>query len=135
MTTVRPSHRPSPDGWMLADILRIPGTRYALLISADGLLQTHAGDITPDEAEPEAAAATGLQSLSRNITKDSSWNHTLIGYADQHKIIMGAGQGSILYVTADKTAELDVVAHRMSEVVKRMGTQLASAPRHASDPV
>lgn len=63
------SHPAANDlGWMLDDVLMVPHARHAILLSADGLLRAHSAGITRDEADRQAAALAGVQSISRSTS-------------------------------------------------------------------
>ena len=54
---------------MLDDALKMPETRHAILLSADGLLIAHSQRISRDDADRHAAGMSGLQSLARNTAE------------------------------------------------------------------
>ncbi|MFC8044720.1 roadblock/LC7 domain-containing protein [Nocardia sp. NPDC057353] len=124
-------------GWLLED-LEVPGVRFAVLLSDDGLRIAHSAGISKDDAERFAAAASGLRSLGKALGEfcGSSGNavrQNMTEYDEGMIMITAAGEGALLGVAT--TADLDVglVAHRMNELAARVGHELASAPRRRDD--
>ncbi|MFC0038057.1 roadblock/LC7 domain-containing protein [Actinomadura rayongensis] len=122
-------------GWMLDDALRMPETRYAILLSADGLLVAHSARIDRDEAERQAAGMAGLQSLARATaefcgTPDTVWRQTVSEFDDGYVFLVAAGPGAYLAVSASLHVDMEAVSFRLQELVQRLGGELTSPPRH-----
>ncbi|POM25246.1 Roadblock/LC7 domain protein [Actinomadura rubteroloni] len=122
-------------GWMLDDALRMPETRYAILLSADGLLVAHSARIDRDEAERQAAGMAGLQSLARATaefcgTPDTVWQQTVSEFDDGYVFLVAAGPGAYLAVSASLHVDMEAVSFRLQELVQRLGGELTSPPRH-----
>ncbi|MFG2606576.1 roadblock/LC7 domain-containing protein [Streptomyces sp. NPDC048514] len=121
-------------GWMLDDALQVPGARHAILLSADGLLRAHSAGIPRDEADRQAAALAGLQSISRASAgfggrQDGVWRQTLIEFADSYVFLVAAGPGAYLAVSAGESVDMESVSYRMQKLVDRLGRELTSPPR------
>ncbi|WP_433498539.1 roadblock/LC7 domain-containing protein [Sphaerimonospora sp. CA-214678] len=120
--------------WTLGDVLAVPETLHAILFTADGLLQAKSADVGTDDAEKHAAALAGLQSLSRStaefcLSETPGWRQTLVEFTDGYVFVVAAGPGAYLALSATHDADLEVVAHRMHELVGRLGRELSSPPR------
>jgi predicted regulator of Ras-like GTPase activity (Roadblock/LC7/MglB family) len=121
-------------GWMLDEVLKMPEARHAILLSADGMLRAHSAGISRDEAERQAAALSGLQSISRSTTEfctgeDSPWRQTLIEFAHGYVFLVAAGPGAYLAVSATENVDMEAVTYRMQKLVDRLGRELTSPPR------
>ncbi|GGU99347.1 roadblock/LC7 domain-containing protein [Actinomadura sp. LOL_016] len=121
-------------GWMLDDALRMPGTRYAILLSADGLLMAHSERIGRDDAERQAAGMAGLQSLARSTAEfcgdaGTTWQQTISEFDDGYVFLVAAGPGAYLAVSAALDVDMETVSFRLQELVQRLGKELTSPPR------
>ncbi len=121
-------------GWMLDDALSVPEARHAILLSADGMLRAHSQGISRDEAERQAAALSGLQSISRSTAEftdrpNTAWRQTLIEFADGFVFLVAAGPGAYLAVSASADVDMEAVTFRMHKLVDRLGKELTSPPR------
>lgn len=124
-------------GWMLDDVLQVPEAKHAILLSADGMLRAHSAGISRDEAERQAAALSGLQSISRSTAtfcagKDSPWRQTLIEFSDGYVFLVAAGAGAYLAVSATGDVDMEAVSYRMQKLVDRLGKELTSPPRQGT---
>ncbi|NJQ01574.1 roadblock/LC7 domain-containing protein [Streptomyces zingiberis] len=132
-------------GWMLDDLLNVPEARHAILLSADGMLRAHSEGISRDEADRQAAALSGLQSISRSTAEfcareESPWQQTLVEFSDGYVFLVAAGTGAYLAVSASPEVDMEAVTYRMHKLVDRLGKELTSPPRqdavhHAGRPV
>ncbi|MFC4372871.1 roadblock/LC7 domain-containing protein [Nocardia halotolerans] len=119
--------------WLLED-LALEGVRFAVLLSEDGLRVAHSGDISKDDAERFAAAASGLRSLGKALGEFCGGHATpvrqnMTEYEQGMIMITAAGAGSLLGVATTSTVDLALVAHRMNELAARVGRELGAAPR------
>lgn len=124
-------------GWMLDEVLKVPHARHAILLSADGMLRAHSAGISRDEAERQAAALSGLQSISRSTSEfcgrqETPWRQTLVEFADGYVFLVGAGRGAYLAVSATEEVDLESVTYRMQKLVDRLGKELTSPPRQGA---
>ncbi|WP_243718577.1 roadblock/LC7 domain-containing protein [Actinomadura sp. KC06] len=121
-------------GWMLDDALRMPETRYAILLSADGLLMAHSERIGRDDAERQAAGMSGLQSLARSTAEfcgdpGTTWRQTVNEFDDGYVFLVAAGPGAYLAVSATQHVDMEAVSFRLQELVQRLGKEMTSPPR------
>jgi predicted regulator of Ras-like GTPase activity (Roadblock/LC7/MglB family) len=121
-------------GWMLDDALRMPETRHAILLSADGLLMAYSERIERDDAERHAAGMSGLQSLARSAAEfcgdaGTMWRQTVTEFDDGYVFLVAAGPGAYLAVSATANVDMEAVSFRLQELVQRLGRELTSPPR------
>lgn len=129
--------RSSKLGWMLDDALRVPETRHAVLLSADGLLMAHSEKIGRDDAERQAAGMSALQSLARGAAEfcgdpDTSWRQTVTEFNDGYVFLVAAGPGAYLAVSTTEHVDLETVSFRLQELVQRLGKELTAPPRRGT---
>jgi predicted regulator of Ras-like GTPase activity (Roadblock/LC7/MglB family) len=127
-------HMANQLGWMLDEVLKVPEARHAILLSADGMLRAHSQGITRDEAERQAAALSGLQSISRStaefcVHEPTAWQQTLVEFVDGYVFLVAAGAGAYLAVSATQNVDMEAVTYRMHKLVDRLGKELTSPPR------
>ncbi len=132
------SHPTNDLGWMLDDVLLVPEARHAILLSADGLLRAHSAGITKDEADRQAAALSGVQSISRSTsgfldTEPTPWRQTLIEFAGGYVFLVAAGPGAYLAVSAGEAVDMEAVSYRMQKLVDRLGRELTAPPRQDAE--
>jgi predicted regulator of Ras-like GTPase activity (Roadblock/LC7/MglB family) len=121
-------------GWMLDDALKMPETRHAVLLSADGLLMAHSERISVDDAERHAAGMAGLQSLARAGAEfcnnaETIWRQTVTEFDDGYVFLVAAGPGAYLAVSATENVDMEAVSFRLQELVQRLGKELSTPPR------
>jgi len=122
-------------GWMLDDALKMPETRHAILLSADGLLMAHSERISVDDAERHAAGMSGLQSLARSTAEfcgddpNVMWRQTVTEFDDGYVFLVAAGPGAYLAVSATENVDMEAVSFRLQELVQRLGKELTPPPR------
>ena len=120
--------------WMLKDLVDgVPGTRHAVVLSADGLRMGKYGT-DEDTADRLAAASAGLQSLSTAIAAElPGWDHRIrlvvIEAGGGFFYLMAAGAGAYLAVLADEEVDAGLMGQQMRSVVARIGEHLTSPPR------
>ncbi|MGH3239668.1 MAG: roadblock/LC7 domain-containing protein [Spirillospora sp.] len=125
-------------GWMLDDALRMPETRHAILLSADGLLMAHSERIGRDDAERQAAGMSGLQSLARATAEfcgdpGTTWRQTVNEFDDGYVFLVAAGPGAYLAVSATQHVDMETVSFRLQELVQRLGKEMTSPPRPGTE--
>ncbi|MFF8883544.1 roadblock/LC7 domain-containing protein [Streptomyces flaveolus] len=119
---------------MLDDVIAVPEARHAILLSADGLLRGHSQGIGVDEAERQAAALSGLQSISRSTEEftasgGSPWRQTLVEFDDGFVFLIAASTGAYLAVSTSPSVDMEAITFRMHKLVDRLGSELTSPPR------
>ncbi|MEV6069110.1 roadblock/LC7 domain-containing protein [Nocardia sp. NPDC052001] len=123
---------------MLAD-LDIPGVRFAVLLSEDGLRIAHSGNITKDNAERFAAAASGLRSLGKALGEfcggpGDRVRQNVTEYDGGMIFITAAGEGAVIGVSTTPEVDVALVAHRLNELAARVGHELGAIPRGGARP-
>lgn len=125
--------------WMLQDVLKVPGARHALLLSADGLKRGATDGLGTDLADTAAAAMSGLQSVSRSTAKfvegrgQSRWLQTVVEFEDGWLFLNQASAGTYLAVSASPEVDMGDITVRMQQLVQRIGSEMTSPPREAGD--
>ncbi|GAA1900864.1 roadblock/LC7 domain-containing protein [Streptomyces sodiiphilus] len=126
--------------WMLDDVLQVPESRHAILLSADGLVRAHSPGLSRDEADRQAAGLAGLQSTSRSTAEfvgdtRAPWRQTLIEFDEGFVFLIAAGEGAYLAVSASEKVDVEAVTFRMHKLVGRLGQELTSPARHTGSSV
>lgn len=124
-------------GWMLDDILlEVPKTRNAVLITADGLVKAWSRGLAPENAEKIASLISPMQSLvsNRELAEFaggacSAWQCNFTQLNDGYVLIAAAGEGSFVAISTALDADLFEVTRRVTDLVQRLGGNLASPPR------
>jgi predicted regulator of Ras-like GTPase activity (Roadblock/LC7/MglB family) len=122
-------------GWMLDDVMKMPETLYAILLSADGLLMAHSQRISRADADRNAAAMSGLQALARSAAEfcgetPDGWRQTVNEFSGGFVFLVAAGPGAYLAVSATDKVDMEGVSSRLHELVQRLGQELTSPPRY-----
>lgn len=132
-----PSGHDSGLGWLLRGLVeRVPRTRSAVLLSADGLTSAAHG-LDADNADHLSAIASGLFSIARSAATrfgNSDGVRQVVAELDDTLLfVSSAGYGSVLTVLADREADPGVIGYEMSQLVKSVRPFLATPARHAGD--
>src|SRR3954468_13056446 len=119
------NHLANELGWMLDEVLKVPEARHGILLSADGMLRAHSQGIGRDEADRQAAALSGLQSISRSTAEfctgaDTPWRQTLVEFGDGYVFLVAAGPGAYLAVSATAEVDMEAVTYQMQKLVDRL---------------
>lgn len=125
-------------GWLLQALVeRVPRTRSAVLLSADGLTSAAYG-IGADEADQLSAIASGLFSIARSAAArfggSPGVRQVVAELDDTLLFVSSAGYGSVLTVLADRDADAGVLGYEMAQLVKSVRPFLATPARHAGEP-
>ena len=127
---------PAPESdlsWLLRSLLdRVPHTRSAVLLSADGLTTALQG-LSPDDADHLSAIASGLFSMARSAAAkfgDSDGVRQVVAELDDTLLfVSSAGFGSALTVLADREADAGVLGYEMFQLVKSASPLLGVTAR------
>jgi predicted regulator of Ras-like GTPase activity (Roadblock/LC7/MglB family) len=127
-----PGHEPDL-GWLLRGLVeRVPRTRSAVLLSADGLA-TAAYGLEQDPADHLSAIASGLFSLARTAAirfgGSDGVRQVVAELDDTLMFVSSAGYGSVLAVLADRETDAGVLGYEMSQLVKSVRPFLATPTR------
>jgi predicted regulator of Ras-like GTPase activity (Roadblock/LC7/MglB family) len=127
------SSRPQNLSWLLSGLMqRVPHTRSALLLSADGLVKAAHG-LERDQADHLAALASGIYSLARSAGKrfdsDGNVRQVVTELSTTVLYVVSAGYGAQLAVLAGREADASVLGYEMAMMVKSVQPHLAIPPR------
>jgi predicted regulator of Ras-like GTPase activity (Roadblock/LC7/MglB family) len=127
---------PTSLDWLLDDFVgRVPAARQAVVLSVDGLLMGASRGLEQAEAEHMAAVAAGFASLSRSAGrhfKAGPVRQTIVEMEDAFLLVTSAGQGSCLAVLSAADSDIGMVAYEMAMLVERIGHNMATQPRAAT---
>ncbi|MFJ8045356.1 roadblock/LC7 domain-containing protein [Kitasatospora sp. NPDC096147] len=124
--------------WLLENLLgSTPGTRHALVLSADGLKLCHSSGLTVDQADQLAAIASGIQSLAHGASIEfgdgtGGVRQSMTEFHGGILCIVAAGEGAHLAVVTEESADVGVVGHNMQGLVEQIGAYLTAPARAAS---
>ncbi|MFV2178832.1 roadblock/LC7 domain-containing protein [Actinomadura sp. LOL_016] len=120
-------------GWLLDDLVRrLPHTRSAVVLSADGLLMASSEGVTQDDGEHLSAVAAGIQSLAKGAGVrfgGGPVRQTIIEMQSAFLLVTVAGKGACLAVLAEDEADVGLIAYEMAMLVTSMGHHLTSPSR------
>lgn len=122
--------------WLLSGLVqRVPYTRSAVLLSADGLVRSMHG-MDPDSADHMAALASGLYSLGRSAGVrfgDGGEVRQVVVELDSTLLFVStAGSGTCLAVLAGREADAAVLGYEMAMMVKSVRPYLATPLRQVA---
>jgi hypothetical protein len=110
-------------GWLLDTFARtVPGVRYALVVSADGLLMAMSGGLDRTTGDQLAAIVSGISSLTRGAARHlgtGDVRQAVVEMDGAHLFAMAVGEGSVLAVLADPECDVGVVGFEMATLVQR----------------
>ncbi|MET7640609.1 roadblock/LC7 domain-containing protein [Streptomyces sp. NPDC005438] len=129
--------QPTDLSWLLTGLVqRVPHSRSALLLSADGLVKAVHG-MEPDEADHLAALSSGLYSLARSAgARFDEGDEVRQIVVELHSVLLfvsAAGQGAQLAVLAEREADAAVLGYEMAMLVKSVRPHLVTPARQASE--
>lgn len=136
MATDMPSGQVSDLDWLLSGLVqRVPYTRSAVLLSADGLVKSLHG-MDADSADHMAALAAGLYSLGRSAGArfgDNGEVRQVVVELDSTLLFVAtAGSGTCLAVLAGRNADAAVLGYEMAMLVKSVRPYLMTPVRQAA---
>jgi len=114
--------------WLLDELVRsTPGTRFALVVSADGLLMTMSQGLERTRGDQLAAIVSGMASLTRGAARELGGRQVAqcvlemdVGFF----VLMHVSGGSVLAVAAEPTCDVGVVGYEMAMLASRVQTTL-----------
>jgi predicted regulator of Ras-like GTPase activity (Roadblock/LC7/MglB family) len=114
--------------WLLDEFVRTtPGTTFALVVSADGLLMTMSQGVGRTTGDQLAAIVSGLASLTRGAARELGGHQVaqcVIETDTGFLVLMNVSGGSVLAVAADMTSDVGVVGYEMAMLASRAQTTL-----------
>lgn len=128
------AHNPASDlAWLLDDLVkRVAEVERGIVLSNDGLLIAASQEMSREEADHLAAAASGFQSLARGTGRHiggGAVRQTVVEFEKSYFFITAAGSGACLAVLADADADVGVVAYEMARLVTGVGRFLSTGVR------
>lgn len=119
--------------WLLSGLVqRVPYTRGAVLLTADGLVTCVYG-LDADDADHMAALACGLYSLGRGaglrFADGAEVRQVVVELDTALVFVSAAGSGTCLAVLADGAADAGVLGYEMAMLVKSVRPYLSAPPR------
>ncbi len=121
-------------GFLLDDLCdRAPGVRFALAVSADGLVVAASRHIDRDVADTVGAGGSGLMAVTWSIV-------SLLGASAIEQICVDTPAGSAYVMTLEHghvlawtspDADAAQVVYEMASTLSKVGDVLSSEPRHA----
>jgi predicted regulator of Ras-like GTPase activity (Roadblock/LC7/MglB family) len=122
--------------WLLNDLVdRVPSVQRAVVLSVDGLQMGASHGLTQEDAEHLSAVAAGFQGLARGAARHFGGGpvrQTIIEMESAFLFVSAAGRGACLAVLTDADADIGLVAYEMAMLVTRVGQNMASMPRNAT---
>jgi predicted regulator of Ras-like GTPase activity (Roadblock/LC7/MglB family) len=119
--------------WLAADFAEsTAGVRYAVVLSADGLVLAEGGELPTDDADRLAAVASGVYSLAFGISQViglGAYEQSILRFAEGHVLITALARGAALAVVTQPDARLGIIAHQMALFAERVGENFDPAPR------
>lgn len=135
MVSAVPPSQDTDLGWLLSGLVeRVPHTRSAVLLSADGLKKAVTG-LDVESADQLAAIASGLFSLARGTGVKFGGSdvvrQVVVELDDTLLFVAAAGSGSVLAVIAGREADAGVLGYEMSQLINSVRPFLATSTRSA----
>lgn len=133
MTSEMPSGQVSDLDWLLSGLVqRVPYTRSAVLLSADGLVKSVHG-MDPDSADHMAALAAYLYSLGRSagarFGDNGDVRQVVVELDSTLLFVSTAGSGTCLAVLSGREADAAVLGYEMAMLVKSVRPYLTTPLR------
>lgn len=120
--------------WMLDDVVkRLAGVRHAAVLSTDGLVLGASSGLSPEQSEYLCAMSSALYSLAKSASSRydaGAVRQTVVELDDALLFLTAAGANACLTLLAGHTANLGIVAYEVNQTVQRVGSYLATNPRH-----
>ncbi|MFE1783244.1 roadblock/LC7 domain-containing protein [Streptomyces sp. NPDC059506] len=135
--------RTPPDmTWALNRLAENPGALFALLFSGDGLVMAKSDKLSKDDADSAAAALSGIQSLSRGLSRFCGaealkWGITVIELGTHSVLVTAAGQNSCLAVSVAAnlaSPQMTIVSEATAKTAAAMSEALSAAARTDGSP-
>jgi predicted regulator of Ras-like GTPase activity (Roadblock/LC7/MglB family) len=119
--------------WLLDDLVdRVAHAEKGIVLSNDGLLIAKSKDLSREDAEHLAAAASGFQSLARGTGRyigGGTVRQTIVELEKAFFFVTAAGKGACLAVQASADADVGLIAYEMARLVTSVGRYLSTPLR------
>lgn len=132
--TARAPHATQQVDWLLDNFVkRVRGVVHAATVSADGLCIARSARLSPDLADPLAAMASGMASLTAGAARHFGAEpvvQTVIEMTGLYLCLMSISDGShlVVLVSAEDGVDLGQVAFEMVNFVNRVGESAFTPP-------
>lgn len=114
--------------WLLDNFVRsVPGSRHALVVSADGLLMAMSTELDRTSGDQLAAVVAGLTSLTRGAARHlraGEVRQSVVEMDDRFLVLMSISDGSMLAVVADGGCDIGLIGYEMALLVTRAESSL-----------
>jgi predicted regulator of Ras-like GTPase activity (Roadblock/LC7/MglB family) len=119
--------------WLLDELVeRAVGAKYAIVLSADGLLLGRSEGLGKDDAEHLSAVASAFQSLARGTGRQFGGGRvlqTVVEMEEAYLFVTGAGNGACLALISEESSDVGLIAYEMNMLVEQVGRFLDASPR------
>lgn len=109
--------------WLLDNFVRsVPGSRHALVVSADGLLMAMSAELDRTSGDQLSAVVAGLSSLTRGAARHlraGDVRQSVVEMDDRFLVLMSISDGSMLAVVADGGCDIGLIGYEMALLVTR----------------
>ena len=106
---------------------RVPGVRFAIVVSSDGLPMAVSDRMSREAADRFAAVASGLIGLANGVAgpfDGGRVNEIIIEMERALLFVTGISDGSCLAVMASSASDVGLVGYEMALLVERTGAVL-----------
>jgi predicted regulator of Ras-like GTPase activity (Roadblock/LC7/MglB family) len=118
---------------MLAEVRELPGVRFAVVLSVDGLVVTHTDSVDRDLADTVAAGCSGLVTLGRSLQTSADisgdFRQVMVEWGDGFLFARRAADGSCLAVVAQANINPALIGQGMATQVRKIGEHFAVQSR------
>jgi len=119
--------------WLVSNFVeRVPGVRFAIVVSSDGLPMAVSDGMSRDAADRFAAVACGLIGLANGVAgpfDGGRVNEIIIEMERALLFVTGVSDGSCLAVMASAASDVGLVGYEMALLVERTGAVLTPTLR------
>lgn len=119
--------------WLLDEMVTsVIHTRYAVVLSDDGLLMARSKELNKNDSDQLSAMSSSLQSLAKGVSRQFDGGPVLQVMVEMERgylFVAAAGKGACLAVLADEDVDIKSISYEMDRLVERVGPYMSSAPR------
>lgn len=119
--------------WLVQNFVdRVPGVRFAVVVSSDGLVMAMSGGLPRESADRFAAVASGLIGLANGAAGPfggGTVHEVIIEMSNGFLFVTGISDGSALAIMASSQCDVGLIGYEMAVLVERCGPVLTPALR------
>ena len=119
--------------WLVQSFVdRVPGVRFATVVSSDGLAMAMSNGLQREAADRFAAVASGLIGLANGVAGPFGGgvvNEVIIEMSNGFLFVTGVSDGSSLAIMASSQCDVGLIGYEMAVLVERCGPVLTPALR------